>query len=120
MIRNRKNAEIRPFSNNFQKTKSFVSPERNIYICSMRKGNLIDTLTRIQDPEEMGQLLKEILTDAEWDAIDLRWQLMEKLNDGHTQREIASELGISLCKITRGSKILKTPGSVAAKYIKES
>ncbi|HQQ15051.1 MAG TPA: Trp family transcriptional regulator, partial [Deltaproteobacteria bacterium] len=36
---------------------------------------------------------------------------------GHTQRNIASRHKISLCKITRGSKILKKPGSITKKLL---
>jgi TrpR family trp operon transcriptional repressor len=34
-----------------------------------------------------------------------------------TQRKIAEKYGISLCKITRGSKVLKKDGSVALKVL---
>jgi TrpR family trp operon transcriptional repressor len=41
------------------------------------------------------------------------------LHAGKTQREIAHDLGISLCKITRGSKILKDPESQMNTILKE-
>jgi TrpR family trp operon transcriptional repressor len=44
---------------------------------------------------------------------------MKDLHDGKTQREIANDLGISLCKITRGSKILKDPESQMNIVLKE-
>jgi TrpR family trp operon transcriptional repressor len=44
---------------------------------------------------------------------------MKELHQGKTQRDIASELGISLCKITRGSKILKQDDSQFGKILKE-
>jgi TrpR family trp operon transcriptional repressor len=42
---------------------------------------------------------------------------MEMLRRGHSQRDIASRLGVSLCKITRGSKVLKTSGSVSNRIL---
>ena len=36
------------------------------------------------------------------------------LKEGKTQREIAKELKVSLCKVTRGSKILKQTNSIIA------
>jgi TrpR family trp operon transcriptional repressor len=45
---------------------------------------------------------------------------MKMLKAGIPQRKIASELGISLCKITRGAKVLKDPGAVANQYIQPS
>jgi TrpR family trp operon transcriptional repressor len=45
---------------------------------------------------------------------------MKMLKAGIPQRKIASELGISLCKITRGAKVLKDPDAVANQYIQPS
>jgi len=39
------------------------------------------------------------------------------LKEGRTQRAIAHELKVSLCKVTRGSKILKDKNSVITKYL---
>ena len=41
------------------------------------------------------------------------------LSKGETQREIAKKLNVSLCKITRGSKILKEKKSLVCKYFKK-
>ncbi|MFZ4394662.1 MAG: Trp family transcriptional regulator [Kiritimatiellia bacterium] len=58
---------------------------------------------------EMRRMLDEILTPSELHDLALRWKLMQHLQAGVPQRRIATELGISLCKITRGSRILKRP-----------
>jgi TrpR family transcriptional regulator, trp operon repressor len=68
---------------------------------------MIEAFCSVNDPDEMKKLLCEILTSSELEALNLRWKLMTELSTGHTQREIAKKLGISLCKITRGAKILK-------------
>jgi len=39
------------------------------------------------------------------------------LNDGYTQRDIAKELQVSLCKVTRGAKIIKNKNSILTKYL---
>lgn len=39
------------------------------------------------------------------------------LSEGKTQREIAQDLKVSLCKVTRGAKILKNNKSVVTKYL---
>ena len=57
------------------------------------------------------------MTNAELKNLSLRWELMKKIKKGISQRKIASELGISLCKITRGSKILKNSNSVSNKIL---
>ena len=80
---------------------------------------LISALCRINEPLKMQEILQEILTPAEYHDLALRWALMERLQEGETQRQIASDLGISLCKITRGAKILKKQGAVTKQYLKK-
>ncbi|MFH2129692.1 MAG: Trp family transcriptional regulator [bacterium] len=48
-----------------------------------------------------------------------RWGLMKDLKSGMSQRKIAKKRKISLCKITRGSRILKNPESIANQLIEE-
>lgn len=64
----------------------------------------------------MRLFLSEILTQAELHDLSLRWELMRRLDNAQPQRQIAEQLGVSLCKITRGAKILKKPESVS-KYL---
>ena len=70
-------------------------------------------LAGIDDPDQMRRFLEEVLTPAERKDLALRWELMRRLTDGVPQRQIAEELGVSLCKITRGAKILKKEDSVS-------
>jgi TrpR family trp operon transcriptional repressor len=83
--------------------------------------NLIDELSEIifklQNQDDVKKFLTEILTPKELSDITLRWQLLKDLNNGKTQRAIASNYGISLCKITRGSKILKNNESIITKIL---
>ncbi|MCE1196853.1 trp operon repressor [bacterium] len=55
--------------------------------------------------------LYSLLTPAEADEMAKRWALVKELSSGMPQRKIAEELGLSLCKITRGSRELKKDGS---------
>ena len=66
------------------------------------------------------RFLRELLTPGELHDIVLRWQLMEQLAAGSTQRSIAGRLGISLCKITRGARLLKDKGSVVARLVEKA
>ena len=74
-------------------------------------------LADITSSDDIEKFLYEILTDNERRDLSLRWELMKKLYNGIPQRSIAAELGISLCKITRGSKILKSADSVTGKIL---
>jgi len=82
------------------------------------QNDLIGIFTRISDVEEMKAFIEEILTPKEIQDLALRWKLLQELDKGKTQRSIASQYGISLCKITRGSKILKKNQSITKKYLR--
>jgi len=55
--------------------------------------------------------LYSLFTPSEADEIAKRWALVKRIAEGVPQRDIAKELGLSLCKITRGSRELKKEGS---------
>jgi TrpR family trp operon transcriptional repressor len=69
------------------------------------------TLAALKDPALIESLLRCLLTPAETADIAARWALVKALGKKIPQREIAKTLGLSLCKITRGSRELKKPGS---------
>ena len=67
---------------------------------------------------DINKFLNEILTTSEIEALTKRWRIMQMLAGGKcTQREIAALLGVSLCKVTRGAKILKTPNKKKKKIL---
>ena len=68
----------------------------------------------------MRKFIKEIFTPSEIEDISKRWKVMEMLKKGHSQRAIASRLGVSLCKITRGSKVLRNGGSISGKILDDT
>ena len=71
----------------------------------------------IMDYQEIITLFEEIFTEKELRDLTLRWQLLKELYEGKTQRSIALRYRISLCKITRGSKVLKKKGSTVKKIL---
>lgn len=79
---------------------------------------LLKVISSINDLKELTRFFEDIFTPAELDDISLRWKLLKDLHAGLTQRKIAEKYGISLCKITRGSKILKNKKSVVLKVLK--
>ncbi len=72
-------------------------------------------LCGIEDPRTMERLLSELFTSRELATLELRWRLLRDLFEGMPQRKIAEAHRISLCKITRGSRVLKQRGSVVRK-----
>ncbi|MBW8034893.1 MAG: transcriptional regulator [Planctomycetes bacterium] len=81
---------------------------------------LIDVFTQIDDPKVMQKFFTEIFTPAERHDLETRWQSMKLLSQNIPQRKIAEMLSISLCKITRGAKVLKQKNSVSKKILKTS
>ena len=64
-------------------------------------------LTRIKSTKEANAFLQDLLTPSELESITQRVQLVKLLIRGVPQREISEELGVSIDKVTRGSKALK-------------
>ncbi len=68
-------------------------------------------LARTDDPDLIEEFLPCLLTQNELQEVASRWALVKLIDQGVSQRKISNELGLSLCKITRGSKELKKDNS---------
>ncbi len=84
------------------------------------KEELIGIFAAIDSPMEMERLFKELFTRSEIENLVLRWQLLKELHAGKSQRRIAADHSMSLCKITRGAKILKNRDALVRKLLKEN
>lgn len=73
----------------------------------------------LKDKEETAAFLTELLTQTEISTLSKRWRILKMLSSGSTQREISKELQVSLCKVTRGAKVLKNKNSVITKYLRK-
>jgi TrpR family transcriptional regulator, trp operon repressor len=81
------------------------------------REELVDVFCGISGRREMRAFFDEIFTEPERRALHLRWRLMSLLSRGVPQRRIAAQLGVSLCKITRGAKVLKRRGSISRGFL---
>ena len=79
--------------------------------------DLLKVFASINDLDDLESFFEEIFTPGELDDLSMRWKLLTDIHDGVTQRKIAEKHSISLCKITRGSKILKKNGSIILKIL---
>lgn len=70
-------------------------------------AELYTLFASIKDEKEAKMLLVDILTPQELESLAERWQLIQALATGMPQREIAEKLGLSISKITRGSRMLQ-------------
>jgi len=81
---------------------------------------LSELLARAASSGNLPALLGELCTPRELHDLALRLRLLHMLCDGVSQRKISAALGVSLCKVTRGSRILKNPGSVVKQFLENS
>ena len=68
---------------------------------------LIEIFSETTDRRSMRKLFDELFTASEEKDLSKRWYIMKELYKGTPQRRIAEDMEVSLCKITRGSRILK-------------
>ncbi len=81
------------------------------------EAHLLEALCAIRDPAEMRQVLADILTRAEYTALRKRWSILRLLRAGVPQREIARQIGGSLCNVTRGARLLRNPHCASARLM---
>ena len=74
-------------------------------------------LANTKDAFLIKDFLCRLLTPSETADIAARWALVKALEQKIPQREIARTLGLSLCKITRGSKEMKNPNQAFQKML---
>ena len=86
-------------------------------ILNQSMDELAKTLATVKDRELLRDFLKALLTPQEYKAVASRGALVRLLDQGMTQRKISEALGLSLCKITRGSREMKKEDSPFQKMI---
>jgi TrpR family trp operon transcriptional repressor len=80
---------------------------------------LVYILTATNDTGLVRRFFSNLFTPAEMADFATRWALVKALSKKNTQREIAKDLGVSLCRITRGSKELKKEDSAFPEMLKK-
>jgi TrpR family trp operon transcriptional repressor len=78
---------------------------------------IIKILNSLENENEIHKFFGEIFTQNELDTLSKRWRIMELLAQGKTQRDISSILNVSLCKVTRGARILKDNCSITTRFL---
>ncbi|MBT3835285.1 transcriptional regulator [Candidatus Peribacteria bacterium] len=82
------------------------------------KKDLYKLFTSIRSEKEAQMLLEDILTPSELESISKRWKELKDLSDGVPQRTIAKKLGISISKVTRGSRVISEGSGGAKLFLK--
>ena len=80
------------------------------------KEDLLKIVLSIKDKEELKSFIDDMFTEKEVEDVVQRYLLMDGLYKGKSQRDIARDRSMSLCKITRGSKMLKKKEGFMRKF----
>lgn len=78
---------------------------------------LCHLINKIDDDKFLYDFFNCLFTKTELKEFASRWILVKKIDEGVTQREIAKQYNMSLCKITRGSKELRKDESAFKKAL---
>lgn len=87
---------------------------------SQAREDLALAFSRLHTPEETAQAFVDFFTASELRDLQSRWLIFKMLDEGVTQREISRLLGVSLCKITRGSRFLKSPRTIVHRMLADA
>lgn len=82
------------------------------------KKELINLIQSSRDKGEIDELLTTLLAPSEYEELAKRWQIVKKLIEGVTQREIKKGLNVSTATITRGSREIQYGNGVFKKFYK--
>ena len=75
-------------------------------------------LLKMADNEDFTyEFFSNLFTKPELKDFANRWLLVKEIDKGTTQRVIARRFNMSLCKITRGAKVLHDPDSAFVKML---
>jgi TrpR family trp operon transcriptional repressor len=80
-------------------------------------SEMCSLLAKNNDTKTIRDFFECLFTPAELKDFATRWLLVKEIDNGTTQREIARKFGMSLCKITRGSRELKKPDSAFRRFL---
>jgi len=69
---------------------------------------LVSLFAHLKTPKRAQLFLRDILTPHELAQLAERWQIVKRLASGMPQRKIKEELGISIQRVTRGSKAFQS------------
>ena len=95
------------------KTCYHVTIDRN----KLDMNEIYQILNNLKNEKDISTFLSELLTDSEIETLSKRWRILKLLAKGETQRQISKDLNVSLCKVTRGSRILKNKNAITTKFL---
>lgn len=61
-------------------------------------------------------ILEELLSPHELDTLAERWQIVQLLLQGHSQREVRDLLHVAIATVSRGARVVKYGSGMLKKY----
>jgi Trp operon repressor len=84
------------------------------------KKELLEVFMKAGSNKElMAEFLVDIMTPAELEEVAIRWQIIKRLNNKETHREIAGDLGVGISTVNRGSRELRNKNGGFALLLKK-
>ena len=77
-------------------------------------------LKQMEESRDIEVFLTQLLTPTEQAMIRGRWELVKLHHRGVPQREIAAQLGMSLCKVTRGARGRQKKDSIFRRVLEKT
>jgi len=78
---------------------------------------ICEAISKLRTPKDVQEFFGEIFTESEINDVAQRWNILKMLSKNDSQRTISKALSVSLCKVTRGAKILKNEQSLTRKIL---
>ncbi len=69
--------------------------------------DLLNALASLEDASQMQDVLFDLLTPRELQAVSERWEIVKRLDAGMTQRAIRDDIGSSVTTVSRGNRQLR-------------
>lgn len=70
-------------------------------------AHLAELFMSVKSAKEMEEFITDLFTPAERKDFWERWSIVDMLFKGNSQRDIRDKLGVSISKVTRGSRELQ-------------
>ncbi|MBI4138221.1 MAG: hypothetical protein HY482_01330 [Candidatus Wildermuthbacteria bacterium] len=75
-----------------------------------RAEELVGVIQKIAiNKELLREFLIDLLSPAEYRELGVRWQIVQQLNRGVSQRDVSENLRVGIATVTRGSRELANP-----------
>jgi len=83
------------------------------------KKELAKIVAGLNNAKGVEALLAALLTPSEQEELARRWQIVKRLMNGLSQREVRDELSVSIATVTRGSRELRYGNGMFQKIYKQ-